>query len=385
MNTYFQRKAMKKESTFFRKHGKQGYTLLTVRDSRPNTIQKVTNKYIYVRSEKGNSDIRIPRSSLRRALAILFYRRVSTLKQLIKINSFSSALAAMIKAIMVDICKVVLTKTGAVRLTIRGLRYFFSGLSKGKDDVRIVKENGGHFVLLNYYTIRNDLSDSWKHSLQALGFNYKCVILDPGEKTLYDAMSKGREVKPINIEDYAEFVIRHSDIIHRYFTLDKIGDPVTTKQNSDYLEQVVGKKPIPIYHIQSPLSALQEIVDEGHDVIGIGGSALRSVSSQKREAAFQAIFDRFGEHANFHALGLGSIKYLLGYDWFSADASSWLNARIFGKLITMAGNVSVPKSMDTEHALGFNVRLLAALEERYSEMQIDMSTYMPILDGNPCI
>ncbi|MGE7053089.1 hypothetical protein ACQKLN_02275 [Paenibacillus glucanolyticus] len=56
------------------------------------------------------------------------------------------------------------------------------------------------------------------------------------------------------------------------------------------------------------MKALQEIVDEGHDVIAIGGSALRSVSPHKREVAFKAIFERFGDHVNFHALGLGSIK-----------------------------------------------------------------------------
>ncbi|MEJ9218032.1 hypothetical protein P4H46_07560 [Paenibacillus glucanolyticus] len=152
---------------------------------------------------------------------------------------------------------------------------------------------------------------------------------------------------------------------------------MTTKQNSDYLERVVGKKPIPIYHIQSPMKALQEIVDEGHDVIAIGGSALRSVSPHKREVAFKAIFERFGDHVNFHALGLGSIKHLLAFNWFSADASSWLNARIYGKLITLAGNFTMPKSMNTEKALGFNVRTFAALEERYTEMQMDNDMMCP--------
>jgi len=179
----------------------------------------------------------------------------------------------------------------------------------------------------------------------------QCVILDPGEKTLYDAMSKGRDVKPINIDDYVEFVIRHSDIIHRYFTLDKIGDPMVAKQNTDYLERVVGKKPIPIYHIQSPIEALQEIVNEGHDVISIGGSALRSVSPQKREAAFRAILERFGDDVNFYALGLGSIKHLLAFDWFSADASSWLNARIYGKLTTLIGIVTTPRLMSLRKPL----------------------------------
>lgn len=363
MNHYYYRKATEKEAAFVRKHGKQGYTFFTVKEARPNIIQRVSDKYIYVRTEKGSTDIRIPRSNLRRALAFFFYRRVTTLKRLIKINSFSSALAAIIKTIMIGICKVSITKTGAVRLTLRGLRYIFSGLSKGKDDVRIVKENGGQFVLLNYYTIRNDLSEKWKHNLLALGFDYKCVILDPGEKSMHDAMLKGKHVKPIDIDEYAAFVIRHSDIIHQYLTLDKIGDPLTTKRNSDYLDRLVGRKPVPIYHIQSPMEALQEIVNEGHDLIAIGGSALRSVSPKRREAAFRDIFERFGDTVNFHALGLGSMKLLLAFDWFSADSSSWLNGRIYRTLITLSGDVKAPEAMTSEEALGFNVRTFVTLEE----------------------
>jgi hypothetical protein len=377
MNIHFQRKAADKERAFFKKYGKEGYTFYTVKEAKPNIIQKVTDKYIFVCTEKGNTVNRIPRASLRKALSVLFFRRVTTLKRLIKVNSFSSALAAMIKAIMIDICKVAFTKTGAARLTLRGIRYIFSGLSKGKSDVRIVKENGGQFIVLNFFNIRNDLTNSWKKNLIELGLGYKSVILDPGEKSLYDAMKKGISVKPICRDEYAAFVVRHWDIIHQYFTLDIIGDPVTTKRNTEYLERVVGHKPIPIFHIQNSLDVLQDIVDEGHDVIAIGGSALKSVSSRKREEAFDAIFDRFGDTVNLHGLGLGSIKLLLRYPWFSADASSWLNGRIFGKLITMMGDVRVPLGMPVEKALGFNIRTFAALEDRYTDLQINFEMYPP--------
>ncbi|MGG4035842.1 hypothetical protein ABEV74_19305 [Paenibacillus cisolokensis] len=166
---HFHIKAAAKERAFLRKFGKEGYTFLTVKERRPNVIQKVTKDYIYVTTAKSDRPNHIPRSSLRRALAILFYRRVTTLKALIRINSFSSALAGLIKAMMSDICKITETKTKAVRLSLRGLRYIFSGVSKGKGDVRIVKQNGGLFVLLNYFNIRNDLSDGWKENLRALG------------------------------------------------------------------------------------------------------------------------------------------------------------------------------------------------------------------------
>ncbi|WP_054943587.1 hypothetical protein [Paenibacillus ihuae] len=369
MNNHFQAKAAAKERAFLRKWGKEGYTFYTVKEQRPNVIEKVTKDYIYVTTSKSRRPNRIPRSSLRRALAVLFYRRVVTLKALIRMNSFSSAIAGLIKAIMSDICKVTITKTKAVRLSLRGLRYIFSGVSKGKDDVRIVKQNGGLFILLNYFNIRSDLTDSWKDNLRELGFDYKCVILDPGEKSYYEALRKGRSPKPIDLHGYAEFVKAHSDVIFQFLTADVIGDPIQTRKNTDYLTQVVGRRPIPIYHVQSSLDVLEEMVSEDHDVIAIGGSVF--VGRKQREQIFAEIFKRFGD-CNFHGLGIGSIDLLLRHPWFSADASSWLNGRIFRKLITFSGVITAPHWMTSGEALGLNVRSFAAMEERYQDIQINL-------------
>ncbi|MFD2614681.1 hypothetical protein [Paenibacillus gansuensis] len=311
---------------------------------------------------------------------LFFYRRVTTLKALIRINSFSSALAGLIKAMMSDICKITETKTKAVRLSLRGLRYIFSGVSKGKDDVRIVRQNGGLFVLLNYYNIRNDLSDGWKENLRELGFDYKCVILDPGEKSYYEAVKKGKSPKPVDLHDYAEFVKAHSDVIYQYLTADVIADPVQTRRNTEYLERVVGRRPIPIFHVQNSLNVLEEIIVEDHEVIAIGGSVF--VSRKDRARIFGEIFKRFGDRANFHALGLGTTELLLRHPWFSADASTWLNGRIFRKLITFAGDTTAPRWMSSEEALGFNVRSLAALEDRYWDLQLNFDQLPPPDSGN---
>lgn len=369
----FAMKAAAKERSFFRKYGKPGYTVYTV-TGRPNTIERVTEKYVFIRTSRSDGAHRIPREHLRKALSILFYRRVITLKELIRIQSFSSALAALIRVIMIDICKVLRTRSG-VRFSLKGLRYFFSGISKGKDDVRVVRQNGGLFVLVNYFTVRSDSAASWKQNLRELGFSYRCVLLDPGEKTLYEARQKGKVVKPIDIDEYAQFVIQHSDIIYQYLTIDRIGDPETTRANSLYLERVVGRKPIPVYHVQNSLDVLQAYIDEGHDVIAVGGSVF--VGRKRRAQLFDDMFKRFGDACNLHALGLGSTDLLLRYPWFSADASSWLNGRIFGKLLSLDGSAAAPAWMPSEDALAFNVRMFASLEDRYDDMQVSIDLVPP--------
>lgn len=370
---HFLAKAEAKERLFFRKYGKPGYQVHTV-TGRANTIERVTEKYVYIRTSSGNEANRIPRERLRKALAILFHQRVITLKELIRIQKFSSALAALIRIIMIDICKVLRTPAG-VRLSLKGLRYIYSGISKGKRDVRIVKQNGGLFVLINYFTVRSDTAATWKDNLRELGFDYKCVMLDPGEKTLHEAKRKGKTVKPLDLDEYAEFVKQHSDLIYQFLTIDKIGDPETTQANTLYLERVVGRKPIPVYHVQNSLAVLQDYIDQGYEVIAIGGSVF--VGRKRRAQLFDDIFKRFGDIANFHALGVGSTELLLQYPWFSADASSWLNGRIFGKLLSLHGTVRAPIWMTSEESLAFNVRIFSSLEDRYDDMQISIDLLPP--------
>ncbi|MCT1402872.1 hypothetical protein M4D81_28150 [Paenibacillus sp. p3-SID867] len=370
---HFLAKAEAKERLFFRKYGKPGYQVHTV-TGRANTIERVTEKYVYIKTSSGNEANRIPRERLRKALAILFHQRVITLKELIRIQKFSSALAALIRIIMIDICKVLRTPAG-VRLSLKGLRYIYSGISKGKRDVRIVKQNGGLFVLINYFTVRSDTAATWKDNLRELGFDYKCVMLDPGEKTLHEAKRKGKTVKPLDLDEYAEFVKQHSDIIYQFLTIDKIGDPETTQANTLYLERAVGRKPIPVYHVQNSLAVLQDYIDQGYEVIAIGGSVF--VGRKRRAQLFDDIFKRFGDIANFHALGVGSTELLLQYPWFSADASSWLNGRIFGKLLSLHGTVRAPIWMTSEESLAFNVRIFSSLEDRYDDMQISIDLLPP--------
>jgi hypothetical protein len=164
-------------------------------------------------------------------------------------------------------------------------------------------------------------------------------------------------------------------VIYQFLTADVIGDPDQTARNTAYLEKVVGRRPVPIFHVQNSLDVLEQIIAEDHDVIAIGGSVF--VGRQRRAQLFAEIFKRFGDRANFHALGLGATDTLLRHPWFSADASSWLNGRIFRNLITLAGDVTAPRWMTSEDALGFNVRTLVSLEDRYSDLQMNFDLLSP--------
>ncbi|QWU15608.1 hypothetical protein SAMN04487895_112166 [Paenibacillus sophorae] len=120
----FKVKATEREAMFARKAAAGNRVVYTIKSAKANVIEKITEKYINIRSANRDAIHRNPRSSLRRALTLFFYRRIVTLKQLMKVHAYSSAMAALIQSIMLDICKVMVTKTGAVQLTLRGLFLF---------------------------------------------------------------------------------------------------------------------------------------------------------------------------------------------------------------------------------------------------------------------
>ena len=55
MNHHFRTKARTKERAFLRKFGKEGFTFFTVKEQRPNVIQKVTKDFIYITTERAKS------------------------------------------------------------------------------------------------------------------------------------------------------------------------------------------------------------------------------------------------------------------------------------------------------------------------------------------
>lgn len=363
MSKYWLR-AVKTETSFFKKV--KGIISVSTVSGKVNVIEKVTVSDVYIKTGKSQNPFKIPRKKIREALQDIFYRRWTGRSELQQFTAYTSALLALVHRILSGICKIQRLKSG-YRLFLKGTRFFFSGCDRSVRDLEIAAANGAEYILLSFYYLSQFASEVWKRTIKRLGLK---VFLDCGEYTRYAAILKGKETKPISLEEYANFIIKHADVLYACISLDCVGDPEQSKSNYGKLRALVGDlvEIIPVWHIQSDWSDLQELVDEEHPLIAIGGSIFVGAGGiQHLREKFKDLFRMYPSQP-FHRLG-GASSLLFEFEWFSADSSSWLVGRKYGKIITTTGQMRAPELTDEER-IGHNVRLLCKLEQPNVQMDL---------------
>lgn len=133
---------------------------------------------------------------------------------------------------------------------------------------------------------------------------------------------------------YVEFVKAYSIGIDLYANIDVIPDPVLSYRNLKYLESK-GLKPVPVIHYTTDLKWLRKHIDEGYEMIGLGGL----VGSIKEDGCIGWIdrcFDTVCDNPSrlptikLHGFGVTSYDMMIRYPWWSVDSTSWTKAGAFG-------------------------------------------------------
>lgn len=310
-------------------------------------VQHDANR-VFFRSEGRGMIHTILLTKLRKALKELFIMRTLVRKQLQAFTSYTSALFGLMANIFKELAIVSNGRKG-LRLTMKGVRFYLSGCDKAVRDLEIAKETGAEFILMSYWWLRNQ-RDPFRHA-KRLGLK---VLLDSGA---YTAFKKG-EVIPV--QEYASFLLTHQEFIHAFITLDVIGDPEASRLNDQYLREH-DLNPIPVFSFFDEPDRLSKLMEEDHAWIAIGGTV--GLKEQTKEDFFHRIFQRYPD-GRFHWLG-GSSKLLRKFPWFSADSSTWLSGRKYGKIVD--GDFQTqqkPVTMSPSEALSHNVKHFISLEEQ---------------------
>ncbi|MDN4106200.1 hypothetical protein [Paenibacillus polymyxa] len=178
--------------------------------------------------------------------------------------------------------------------------------------------------------------------------------------------------KPVRIEDYAKFILRHKSVLYDVFNLDRTGDFEESMFNLNYLYRR-GIKAIPIWHPQSPVEALEALIkdDRNFDVIAIGG--LLSLKHEDRCKVVSSINKNYGEHQCFHLLGCSSPLIFNG-DTFQCDSTGPLMGRRYKTIITEKGHIKMDKNNQNwteEKCFAYNIKRLSSLEDFHSSEQLE--------------
>lgn len=166
--------------------------------------------------------------------------------------------------------------------------------------------------------------------------NYVRSIREDGQKVFLDSgafssFSLGVEV---NIDEYAEFIKEHQDIIEMASVLDAIGDPEGTFHNQKRLEQL-GVEVLPCFHFGEPLDLCKYYIDN-YDYITIGGMV--PIPNNRLEPWLDEIWskvltDKDGySRIKIHGFGLTSRYLMERYPWYSVDSSSWVQGAAHGNI-----------------------------------------------------
>ena len=92
-----------------------------------------------------------------------------------------------------------------------------------------------------------------------------------------------------------------------------------------------GLRPVPVYHLGSPITALRKLVDRGYTLIGIGGMVpyKANVCRPFLDQVF-ALTEKY--RVRCHGFGIGSLA-MFQYPWFSVDTTAWLYLAKHGQVL----------------------------------------------------
>lgn len=162
------------------------------------------------------------------------------------------------------------------------------------------------------------------------------VFIDSGG---FSAFTQGLQ---IDVNSYAEWLLRNRKAIDVYANLDSIGDPKETLRNQIKLEQK-GLRPLPVIHVGSDVSLIRSYAERGYSYQCLGGmvphlsSAAQAIRSGGEHDLLHWL-DRAHEVAldagvGLHGFGATTWSIVQRYPWKSVDSSSWAAGYRFGNMI----------------------------------------------------
>jgi hypothetical protein len=364
---HFDIKAREKERQFFRKMVNREFS---TGQGRKNIIVKVTNKEVFFMSRCSKEPQRIDRDKIRSAIRHLFYKRTMTRVDLDKKFKckFNSAALGLIRSMFIEIARIHKScKNGLMRITLQSVRHFFSGAVRAPKDLMLAIHKGAKFFLISYAHVRH--RKNWYLLFERMAKEHGIkLLIDSGAFTVHQAIQNGKDIEPIIVEEYSQFLEQFKDLIYGYFTLDVIGDPEASANNTAYM-RAQGLNPIEVFHYGSSFDNLKEMVDQDQELIGIGGTV--GMSEKQKRAFFKELFQLFPGQL-LHILGCGS-ALILEFLFFSSDSTTWLMGRKFLFILTPK-QTPAPKGWTGDDCVAHNAWFQSQFEFWYEgAIQMEMS------------
>lgn len=185
---------------------------------------------------------------------------------------------------------------------------------------------GGLNILESFYYVR---TNKYFPKLYPYFDNF---MLDSGAFTFMQGKGTGIDWMKYT-EDYAEFINRYDIKLFFELDIDKIIGLRNVEVLRERLEQLTGKKPIPVWHETRNKEYWTNMCRE-YPYVAVGGLALSKGNKKKELENYLPYFidSAHRNGAKIHGLGytsIGNLKYL---HFDSVDSKAWLHGNIGGWL-----------------------------------------------------
>lgn len=166
--------------------------------------------------------------------------------------------------------------------------------------------------------------------------NCKRFLLDSGAFTFF---TKGKEGM-----DWDEYLKKYADFINTYdidlfleLDIDRIVGYDEVLRLRKNLEDMTGKKCIPVWHKERGKEEFIKMVED-YDYVAIGGIA-KNPNGKQVEKMFPWFIETAHQHgAKIHGLGYTSVKNLSRYHFDSVDSTAWISGNQYGGVYEFTGS-----------------------------------------------
>lgn len=142
------------------------------------------------------------------------------------------------------------------------------------------------------------------------------------------------------IKKYADFIVRNN--IKKYFELD-IDSVVGYKQVLKYrskLEELTGRRCIPVWHKTRGLQEFQKMCDE-YEYAAIGGIVAKEIKPEQYSAFPMMISEAHRRKCKIHGLGFTALAWLKKCHFDSVDSTAWTTGNRFGFIYKFNGKTMI--------------------------------------------
>jgi hypothetical protein len=153
-----------------------------------------------------------------------------------------------------------------------------------------------------------------------------------GDSGAFTARTQG---KPVQLNEYAAWVIRWGDTLSHYANLDIIGDDDASWENQKLLE-AEGLHPFPVFHGGSSWATLYRYLEAGYPYLAVGG--LVGVTGEVARWLAD-VFTRCEGRAVLHGFGMTRWPIIRDFPFFSVDSSAWGSGYRYGLLRLWNGDL----------------------------------------------